>query len=47
MIRKRIREIAETRVRYGYRRIHIVLSGKAGPSVGHAFIAFITWKACR
>ena len=24
-LRKRIREIAETRVRYGYRRIHVLL----------------------
>ena len=25
VLRKRIREIAETRVRYGYRRIHVLL----------------------
>jgi hypothetical protein len=29
-LRQRIREIAETRVRYGYRRIHVLLGGKAG-----------------
>lgn len=30
-LRKRIREIAETRVRYGYRRIHIVLRREGWP----------------
>ena len=33
MLRKRIREIAETRVRYGYRRIHILLQ-REGWSIG-------------
>ena len=33
MLRNRIREIAETRVRYGYRRIHILLQ-REGWSVG-------------
>jgi hypothetical protein len=27
---KRIKEIAETRVRYGYRRIHVRCGGRAG-----------------
>jgi hypothetical protein len=29
-LRKGIREIAETRMRYGYRRIHVVLRVKGG-----------------
>jgi putative transposase len=29
-LRKRIKEIAETRVRYGYRRIHVLLRREAG-----------------
>jgi putative transposase len=33
VLRKRIREIAETRVRYGYRRIHILLQ-REGWSIG-------------
>ncbi len=33
-LRKRIREIAETRVRYGYRRIHVLLK-REGWSVNH------------
>jgi putative transposase len=33
VLRKRIREIAETRVRYGYRRVHIILE-REGWSVG-------------
>lgn len=31
VLRKRIREIAETRVRYGYRRIHILLQREGWP----------------
>jgi putative transposase len=27
---KRVREIVQTRVRYGYRRIHVLLRAKAG-----------------
>lgn len=30
-LRKRIKEIAETRVRYGYRRIHVLLRREVGP----------------
>jgi len=33
-LRKRIREIAETRVRYGYRRIHVLLE-REGWQVNH------------
>jgi putative transposase len=31
VLRKRIREIAQTRVRYGYRRIHILLQREGWP----------------
>jgi putative transposase len=34
VLMKRIKEIAETRVRYGYRRIHVLL-GREGWLVGH------------
>lgn len=30
-LKKRIREIAETRVRYGYRRIHVLLLRDVSP----------------
>jgi putative transposase len=30
VLNKRIKEIAETRVRYGYRRIHVLLRREAG-----------------
>lgn len=33
-LRKRIREIAETRVRYGYRRIHVLMA-RVGWQVNH------------
>jgi putative transposase len=30
LLRLRIREIAETRVRYGYRRVHVLLRERVG-----------------
>ena len=29
-LRMRLKELAESRVRYGYRRLHILLQGRAG-----------------
>lgn len=34
VLRKRIREIAETRIRYGYRRVHVLLQ-REGWQVNH------------
>ena len=31
-VERRIREICETRVRYGYRRVHVLLRREGGPS---------------
>lgn len=47
VLRKRIREIVETRARYGYRRVHIVLRREGWRINGSVFVVCIAWKACK
>ena len=46
-LRKRIREIAETRMRYGYRRIHILLRREGWPVNVKRVHRCISWKGCK
>ncbi len=45
-LRQRIREIAETRVRYGYRRIHVLLRREGWEVNAKRVIACIARKTC-
>ena len=48
VLRKRIREIAQTRVRYGYRRIHVLLRREGWPiNIKRVCIGSISWKGFR
>jgi putative transposase len=44
-LRQRMRELAQTRVRFGYRRLRVLLYGKAGRWAKSAFLACIPRKA--
>jgi putative transposase len=46
-LRKRIREIAETRMRYGYRRITVLLRREGWRVNVKACIGFTSWRACK
>ena len=43
-LRKRIKEIVETRVRYGYRRIHVLLRREGWAINLKRVHGFIVWK---
>ena len=45
-LRRRIRELAQSRVRYGYRRIHILLKREGFMSIKSVCIGSIVRKAC-
>ena len=40
-LRMRLRELAQTRVGYGYRRLHVLLQREAGPSITSGCIGCI------
>ena len=43
-LERRIREICETRLRYGYRRVHVLLEREGGARISSEPIAFTgTW----
>jgi putative transposase len=44
-VRQRIREIAETRVRYGFERIQSCYGGKGGETITSGLTAFTARKA--
>jgi hypothetical protein len=47
VLRKRIREIAAMRFRYGYRRIHILQQREGCPVGERVYIGFIGWRGCK
>ena len=44
-LRRRIREIAATRIRYGYRRIHVLLR-REGWQINRKRVHRLAWRAC-
>jgi putative transposase len=46
-LRKRIREIAEPRMRYGYRKITVRLRREGWHVKSSGFVVFMGWKACK
>jgi transposase InsO family protein len=45
-VRQRMHEIVATRIRYGYRHVHVMLKREGGRSGGTLFTAYIAKKAC-